>query len=154
MQVLFRFGSLVLLTGTLILLAGCDFFLTALPPRPSPFPTLARLPSVTPVLPSRTPAPTFTPLSSGQQHRSKELTATVAIGANLRATPSLNGSIVVTLPKGQQVSLLSRAANWYQVATQDGLQGWMAAEVLELDAEVLTAVPTTSPPPKSPSPSP
>jgi hypothetical protein len=135
------FPALVLLTS------GCgdfqEYISEALPPSPSPFPTMARLPSVTPVTPSATLAPTFTPQPT--------LTATptlvpvyegiVAVGANVRSGPGIEFSIVTSVVAGTQVTLLERQGEWLRVDLDEDTEGWMSEQVIELDPAVATAIP-------------
>ncbi len=135
----------IILAGLLlVVMVGCDALSAALPPTPSPFPTLPRLPSVTPEPPSPTPAPTFTPHPTSTPVL---LTAIASLDANVRNGPGLSYDIINRVPQGQAVILQSRGSDdagspWYQITTQDGEEGWMAEEVLTLDPATVNRVPT------------
>ncbi len=129
-------------------LHGCDYISSAMPPSPSPFPTLARLPSVTPLLPTLTPWPTPT-LRPGPTPTPTidpvDLEGTVAVGANLRTGPGTDFAIVTSVVAETSITLLGYAEGWYQVALPDDTEGWMSEQVIEIDPAIATAVPTVSP---------
>jgi hypothetical protein len=124
-------------------LSGCDYIASALPPSPSPFPTLARLPSVTPITPSPTfpPTPTLPPYPTATATPAVPMEGTVAVGANVRAAPDIDAEIVTSVVAGTDVTLLGQRDGWYQVTMTDGTEGWMSEQVLEVPFEVATAVP-------------
>ncbi|WP_129632061.1 SH3 domain-containing protein [Candidatus Oscillochloris fontis] len=123
-----------------LVLAGCGNFVSALPAQPSPFPTLARLPSVTPVTPRPTrpptPSPSATPTATPVPPQ-----AEATINANLRSGPSTNTSVVAVVRKGTRVSLLEREDDWYRIRTPDATEGWMASTVLKIDPDLIDQVP-------------
>lgn len=123
-------------------LCGCEAIAGALPPSPSPFPTLARLPSVTPAPPSPTPAPTLPPVSDPMP---VALEVTVAVGANVRAGPGITFAIVGSVVAGGRVTLRGQRDGWYQVTTSEGTEGWMVADVLDLPPQAATLVPYVEP---------
>jgi hypothetical protein len=131
----------------IVALSGCDYVTSALPPSPSPFPTLARLPSVTPVTPSPTPlpSPTLLPELPTTTPTPEILRGTVAVGANVRAGPSLDFAIVTSLVAGSDIVLRGHSNGWYQVRIPDGTEGWMSEQVIEIAPETATAVPTVGP---------
>ncbi len=122
------------------LLSACGDLTADLPPRPTPFPTLERLPSVTPVTPSPTVPPTVTlvPLATPTP---TPLPAIAATTANLRSNPSLDSSVVAVVEAGQSLNLRARQGDWYAVELPGGLSGWMANTVLAIDPAVAAVVP-------------
>jgi hypothetical protein len=135
-----RIHAVAGLIGFCCLLAACTDLTADLPPRPTPFPTLERLPSVTPVTPSPTAPPTATlvPLATPTP---TPLPATVAITANLRSNPSLDSRVVQIVEAGETVNLRARQGDWYAVELLGGLSGWMAATVLTIDPAIAAVVP-------------
>ncbi|NJK81492.1 MAG: SH3 domain-containing protein [Chloroflexaceae bacterium] len=137
-------------TGWLVLLfvlSGCDYIASALPPTPSPFPTLARLPSVTPVTPSPTwtPAPTrtSTPVVTPTPLL---LIGTVAVGANVRSGPGTEFPIVTSLVSGTTVTLEARIdAGWYRIVTPEGVEAWMSEQVLDVPPDIVEQIPLVEP---------
>lgn len=117
-------------------LVACGDLASALPARPSPFPTLARLPSVTPVTPgpTRLPSPTSAPTRTSTIV-SRPSRALVAVAANLRSGPGLDYAVVTVLDAGTSLTLGEHQGEWYAVQTADGAQGWMSDQVLDLLAE-------------------
>jgi uncharacterized protein YgiM (DUF1202 family) len=124
-------------------LSACGDLVAALPPRPSPFPTLARLPSVTPVTPSPTRPPTATPVLPTATPAPLLVRAPGA--ANVRGGPGVDFAIVAVVAADDQIELLGRSGDWYQVGLADGSTGWMAGQVLGLDPEVAVDVPLVEP---------
>ncbi len=126
----------------LVLLYGCDAVVGALPPGPTPFPTFARLPSVTPepLVPSPRPVsdpfPTATP---------RPLMGTVIVGANVRTGPGTNFTVIITIAAGNRVILRGQSEGWYQVVTPDGIEGWMSGDVLSVAPNTAANVPVVSP---------
>lgn len=134
---------LCVLVGLIILclvLGACTDLTADLPPRPTPFPTLERLPSVTPVTPSPTPPPTAT-LVPPTTPTPIPLPALVATTANLRSNPSLDSSVVLIVEAGQAINLRARQGEWYAIELPGGVSGWMAASVLTIDPAVAASVP-------------
>lgn len=129
----------------LLLLSSCDYIRSALPPSPSPFPVLARLPTVTPMTPSPTPPPTRTPRPTPTTPPLPALEGTVAVGANVRSGPSTDFPIVTSIVAGSSVTILGQSGTWYQIKTPEGVEGWMSALVLEVSPAVVTAIPTVVP---------
>jgi len=124
-------------------LAACGDLAAALPPRPTPFPTFARLPSVTPVTPSPTPPPSATPVPATPTP--EPLLARAPGPANVRSGPGVSFGIVGVVDADDTVSLLGRTGEWYRVATPDGVTGWMSEQVLDIDPEIAAAVPPVEP---------
>jgi SH3-like domain-containing protein len=125
-------------------LAACGDLAAALPPRPSPFPTLERLPSVTPVTPSPIPTPTPTAIAEPSPTPTLPL-AFVTVNANMRSGPGTDFMIVSVVSAGSSIALSGRQDDWYQVRTADGIEGWMSNLVLEVDPAVADSVPLTQP---------
>jgi hypothetical protein len=142
-----RGSRVVLVCLLLAALSGCDYITSALPPSPSPFPTLARLPTVTPVTPSPTPlpSPTLPPALPTLTPTPAILRGTVAVGANVRSGPSLEFEIITSLVAGSDIVLQGQSNGWYQVRIPDGTEGWMSEQVIEITPETATAVPTVAP---------
>src|SRR5262245_45260561 len=83
------------------LLSGCAALAEIKLPRPSPVPTLARLPTVTPAPPTPTnppPPPTATPVPPTPTN--EPIQAVVRVGANVRGGPGLTFEIVGTVIEG------------------------------------------------------
>ncbi len=128
----------------LFLLGACGDPAAVLPARPTPVPTLARLPSVTPVPP--TPSlPALPPTALPAPATPEPLLARVAVVANLRAGPGTEHPVLDVFEAGVPVRLLGRSGAWYQVQGPGEQRGWMAAEVLEIDPATVGAVPEISP---------
>lgn len=135
-----------LLLGTLVLAAtACADLSSALPPSPSPVPTLARLPSVTPMPPAATPSrtPTLTPIIPTATP--EPLFGTVLNNANVRAGPGTSFAIVTVVNEGDQVQLSGQTAEWYQVVTETKINGWIFAQILQVDPATAEAVPQVEP---------
>lgn len=125
-------------------LAACADVAASLPARPSPVPTLARLPSVTPVTPRPTAPPTATPGIVGTP-TPMPLRGLVATNANVRAGPGVDFAIVGVLDAGAAVELQARDGEWYQVSGPGEVRGWMSGVVLEIDPATNAAVPQAAP---------
>ncbi len=138
----------LLLTLTLLLacigLAACADVSASLPARPTAVATLARLPSVTPVTPRPTapPTPTLVVIVTPTPGL---LLGAVAVAANVRAGPGVEFGIVGVLDAGAQVILERRQGEWYAIRGPNDVSGWMAGQVLEIDAEINAAVPQAAP---------
>lgn len=134
------------LSGALLLTA-CTDLAAALPPTPSPFPTLARLPTVTPV----TPQPTRSPVTivlvppSTVTPTAERLVGRVNVAANLRNGPGTSFRIITVVPSNTEVLLEGQRANWYVVRLPDGQTGWMSAAVLEVAPDIAAKVPVAMP---------
>jgi hypothetical protein len=129
------------------LLCGCDYIASALPPTPSPFPTLARLPTVTPAPPTPTiePTPTPVPPPPTSTPTPTPLEASTRVGANVREGPGLDYAVIGSVRQNEAVVLHGIYEGWYRVTTGTDLEGWMASDVLVVAPDVATAVPTTQP---------
>lgn len=138
-----RFLLLLLLAAPLI--SGCEYISSALPPTPSPFPTLARLPTVTPEPPSPTPAPTFTPVPLRPTPTPSPPSGTVTVGSNVRAGPGLDYTVVAGVEQGKKVQLLGTHQGWYKIITPDEVEGWISGELLSINPAVATEVPAIEP---------
>jgi hypothetical protein len=139
-----RLGAALAAVAALAMLGACADIAASLPARPTPVPTLARLPSVTPVTPRPTAPPTETPAPAATP-TAVALTGTVTTGANVRAGPGVEFAIVGVLGPGDEVTLEGREGEWYQISTPDGLEGWMSGAVLEIDPAINAAVPQAMP---------
>ncbi|MCG8347824.1 MAG: SH3 domain-containing protein [Chloroflexales bacterium] len=138
-----RFARNLTLVMALIPLWSCGIIVSTLPPSPSPFPTLARLPTVTPITPTRVQTPTSLPTSTVTSIFLIGIVATEA--ANVRDGPGLNFVVLTKVGAGDEVKLRSRQDDWYQVVTPDQTEGWVSAQVLEVNPEVANAVPLATP---------
>lgn len=137
-----RFLAAALFSAALLALGACGDLASALPARPTPVPTLARLPSVTPVTPSATrePTPTLVPIITPTP---VPLLASVAVAANVRAGPGTSFDVVGTLAADAEVRLLRRSADWYEIVGPDEVAGWMSGQVLTIDPATAAAVPAS-----------
>lgn len=129
------------------LLTACIDLAAALPPTPSPFPTLARLPTVTPVTPQPTRAPVMIVLggASTVTPTAERLVGRVQVAANLRNGPGTSFRVITVVPANTEVLLEGQRANWYVVRLPDGQTGWMSATVLEVAPDVAARVPVSTP---------
>ncbi len=105
---------------------------------PSPIPNI--LPNVLPSIPGMPPSPNPLPPPPVPG----TLTATVlgSPGANLRASPSTSGAILVGLFNGQTVTVVNPIPSppnagapqgWLNVRSGSGVTGWMSKEFLRLN---------------------
>jgi hypothetical protein len=141
-----RYSRMAILLIAAIGLGACGDLAASLPPRPSPFPTLVRLPSVTPVTPSPSPLPSSTPVVQVLiTPTPTPPIALVAVAANMRSGPGLEFAVVAVLNAGSSIILSGRQEDWYQVQTADGLDGWMSAQVLEIEPSVADSLPQIQP---------
>ncbi|NJN15094.1 MAG: SH3 domain-containing protein [Oscillochloris sp.] len=131
--------------GLVLVLAGCADLAAALPPRPTPFPTLARLPSVTPVTPSPLPTATLPVPTIPPTPTSVPILGTVTITANVRSGPSTTFDILTIIEGGASVEILGRSGDWYQIRTPDGFSGWLFAQLLDIPTDVASNIPTVVP---------
>ena len=139
-----RFGVVFAVLMALLSLGACANLATTLPARPTPVPTLARLPSVTPVPPIPTTLPA-TPTVPASTPTPEPPVGRVAVAANVRAGPGLEYAVVGGLTAGAPVSLLGRFDTWYRVQGPGEVRGWMASQVLEIDPAIAAMVPETRP---------
>lgn len=143
---MFRSGMITALIVTATLaLAACGSLVGALPARPTPFPTLPRLPSVTPITPRPTAPPTPTLTAVPPTPTPEPLLARVAVTANMRSGPGINFDVVSVIEAGSSISLESRQGDWYQIKAPDGMLGWMFITVLDIDPATAEAVPLAAP---------
>jgi hypothetical protein len=126
-------------------LAACGDLAAALPPRPTPFPILAHLPSVTPITPKPTLPATSTPVAVAPTATPELPRALVRANANMRSGPSVDSTIVAVVSAGSRIALSRRQGDWYAVRTVDGQEGWMSTLVLEVDPSVAESVPLAQP---------
>jgi uncharacterized protein YgiM (DUF1202 family) len=50
---------------------------------------------------------------------------TTTRSAELRATPTVDGKLLATLPAGAKVEVIKRVGGWYEVKTGAGAAGWV-----------------------------
>ena len=131
----------ILALSCMLLLTACVELVAVVPERPSPVPTLARLPSVTPVTPSpiptSTPIPTVTPTP-------EPLVALVVSAANIRSGPGTDFPIVGSLDVGASVNLMRRRGDWFAITTAN-LSGWIFRELIIVDPATEQVVPIDQP---------
>ena len=59
-------------------------------------------------------------------------TVTTASGAlNVRSSASTSGKIVASLPRGSNVTLLSKSGSWWQVEYADGKYGYVHGDYMK-----------------------
>jgi hypothetical protein len=126
-------------------LAACGDLAAALPPRPSPFPILAHLPSVTPVTPRPTAPATATPLVAAPTPTPTPPSMRVPVAANLRSGPGASFRIVTVISAGSSIVLSRRQGDWFEVRTADGQRGWVSNLVLEVDPSIAEGIPLAQP---------
>ncbi|MFN8634123.1 MAG: SH3 domain-containing protein [Chloroflexota bacterium] len=130
---------------------------SATPPTPTTAVTGTPLPTGTPA-PSGTPSTPSTqaPGDSDEPEEGDEPTpapervevyGTAPQGANLRAQPGRNGSVLRSIPDGAQLTVVGEdrdvdGTTWRNVQTEDGVTGWLAVEVIRT---VVTPTPTPRP---------
>jgi Bacterial SH3 domain len=66
-----------------------------------------------------------------RQLRSAEFVKVKADRAELKALPYTHARVVESLKRGQEVTVLSKSAFWYQVRSEDGQEGWISHSMLE-----------------------
>ena len=110
-------------------------FLTESQPTPTPVQTQA-------------PAPTAAPLPGGTAAR----VVTPGGSLNLRASPRDTARVLRTIPQNDMVSLLSRGADWCQVA-YGGVTGYVMTRFLSFDGGVPAPVQPQATPAPAPAPS-
>ncbi len=137
----------VAISATIALgLAACGDMAAALPPRPTPFPVLEHLPSVTPVTPRPTPPATATRIvTTAPMPTPKPPRVRVPANANMRSGPGVSYTIVAVISAGSSIALSLRQGDWYEVRTADGQVGWMSSLVLEVDPTVAARIPLARP---------
>ncbi len=130
-----------------LFISGCVDLAAALPPTPSPFPTLPRLPTVTPVTPEpiRSPVTIILGPSATATPSPEQWTGRALFDANVRTGPGTSFPVVTVVPAGTEVTLEGQRANWYVVRLPDGQSGWMAAAVLDVDPVIATRIPVVAP---------
>ncbi len=60
--------------------------------------------------------------------------------ANLRGGPGLSYDKIGKLKLGTSVTLLGRSSDWFRVQTSAGAMGWVAQEVLDVDAGIAAGI--------------
>jgi len=66
-----------------------------------------------------------------RQLRSAKFVKVKADRAELKALPYTHARVVESLKRGQEVTVLSKSAFWYQVRSEDGQEGWISHSMLE-----------------------
>ncbi len=125
--------------------AGCGDLAAALPPRPTPFPVLAHLPSVTPVTPSPTSPATATPRIITPTPTPDFPHILVPATANMRSGPGIDFMIVAVISPGSSITLSRHQGDWYEVRTDAGQKGWISNLILKVDPAIATHVPLFKP---------
>jgi hypothetical protein len=123
------YSCLMVTLSCVLFLTACVDLVAVVPERPSAVPTLARLPSVTPVTPSPIPSPTPIPALTPTP---EPLVALVISPANIRGGPGTDFPIVGILDVGASVTLLRRRGDWFAISTTD-LSGWIFRELIAID---------------------
>ncbi|MBW7884784.1 MAG: SH3 domain-containing protein [Caldilineaceae bacterium] len=78
------------------------------------------------------------PVAHGQSEESTLATGQVAVvRLNMRSEPTIGADVITRLPEGEVVTIVATSADghWYQVETDDGLDGWLYAAYVEIAAE-------------------
>ena len=70
--------------------------------------------------------------AQARQLRSAEFVKVKADRAELKALPYTHARVVESLKRGQEVTVLSKSAFWYQVRSEDGQEGWISHSMLEV----------------------
>jgi hypothetical protein len=143
-SIVVRTIGLFLIFAASMLFVGCSDLSLALPPSPSPVPTLSRLPTVTPMRPTATARPTTAPVPSITAEPER-LLAIVIVNANVRSGPGTEFAVVGRVPSGERVNLRGRNAGWFEVETAAGVVGWMSDQVMQIDPAVSDGVPQVQP---------
>ncbi|MFQ5859082.1 MAG: DUF3048 domain-containing protein [Anaerolineae bacterium] len=136
---------------------------TAPPTETAPPPTETPLPTATPVPPTATPEPTNTPAPIADAVVNVDL-------LNFRAGPGTNYDVLGLLNLGDPLTVTGKnpEGNWLAVSAADGTEGWVFADLTNLNidlgvvavAENIPPTPTTAPtqvvqaPPRSSNPPP
>ena len=137
--------SLLTLIISNTLLTSCAAVADVQLPRFTPVPTLERLPSVTPPLPTATDQPPLPTLVPTLAATAVPVLARVQSGANVRSGPGTTFEIVGVVAAGKQVALLGVADDWYKVRTANDVTGWMFGGTLTLPEGAETSVPHIQP---------
>ncbi|NWG18802.1 MAG: SH3 domain-containing protein [Chloroflexi bacterium] len=118
-------------------LFAADFFATAV--EPTSMPTVAATPEPPGATPE--PAPTL------EITATLELTGTAALGGNIRREPSREAAVLGQLAPGETVTLAERSIDgeWYRIATDAGLSGWVSRTLLTVDQELAARLPIATP---------
>jgi hypothetical protein len=67
-----------------------------------------------------------------RQLRASEFVRVKSDRAELKVLPYAHARVVEALKKGQEVTVLSKSAYWYQVRSEDGQEGWISHMLLEV----------------------
>ena len=78
--------------------------------------------------------------------------ATLVNSANLRTGPGTAFDRISVLAQSESVTVLARADNWLHIQTANGERAWIAADLVDLSAEVLENLPIAKSIPTSPAP--
>lgn len=66
-----------------------------------------------------------------------QTTYTTTANLNLRSTNSTKGKVLLTIPKGKEVSYMKKSGNWYQVK-YNGKTGWVSASYIKVTTKQVT----------------
>ncbi len=113
------------------------------PPIPPATPDLASLPSVedkAAIFDHSEPSPDVA--TPEKRAAIAEIRYVTASNLHLRAGPSTSSSILVSLPSGSRLSVLSSAGPWLEVTSPEGVRGWVYGSYTSGSAPV---APTSKP---------
>lgn len=86
--------------------------------------------------PETSPSPQPTPKPPQEQNNSSQTQKTfgvvTATTLNVRAKPDTGSQILAKLRNGEQVEILSKSSNWYQIVTSSGIKGWVSADFIRI----------------------
>lgn len=99
-------------------------------PRPTPKPTAKPTPSPTPT-PTPKPKQTVHADSNSPPSVYSESYLTTTANLNMRTDPSMNGSVITTIPKGTSIPCLGKKGNWYSTF-YSGSNGWVYADYVNI----------------------
>jgi hypothetical protein len=74
--------------------------------------------------------------SDAQPDAARQPQAKARVNGNVRAAPSVRARIATTVKAGDMVTLLGKnsAASWFRVRTSGGVEGWVSATIVNVDA--------------------
>jgi len=86
--------------------------------------------------PEVTPSPQPTQKPPQEQNNSSQTQKTfgvvTATTLNVRAKPDTSSQILAKLRNGDQVEIVSKSSNWYQILTSAGIKGWVSADFIRI----------------------
>jgi hypothetical protein len=89
--------------------------------------------------------------SSPEQASGSLREGTVAVSANLRASPSMHSEIVAVAKEGERVKILLESRRWLQVRSEKGVEAWIHMTLVRIEPEAVQS-PDESPAIAAPSP--